>query len=347
MNGEVRTYTYNASRQILSVVSNGETESSVYDTTGKGWLKSQTDRNGVKTDYGYNDMFQQTQRIEASNDSMGRKRTIQTDWHATLNVPTERRTLNSENVLVAKTTWTYNARGQILTVTQIDPASGGARTTTSTYCEQTDVTAGMCPVAGLVTSTDGPRTDEADLTTYTYYPEDDGSCHSSPTICPHRKGDLWKLTNALGQVTEILAYDAAGRPLSVKDTNGIVTELTYQPRGWLTSRTVKGATLAEDRSILIDYWANGLVKRMTEEDGSYTDYSYDAAHRLTRIKTVRATPFNIPWTTLATVRARLRATPMAAWPVVCRGCTTCWGAYNRRWMPIVMLPTIYTMATAT
>ena len=284
MNGEVRTYTYNASRQILSVVSNGETESSVYDTTGKGWLKSQTDRNGVKTDYGYNDMFQQTQRIEASNDSMGRKRTIQTDWHATLNVPTERRTLNSENVLVAKTTWTYNARGQILTVTQIDPASGGARTTTSTYCEQTDVTAGMCPVAGLVTSTDGPRTDEADLTTYTYYPEDDGSCHSSPTICPHRKGDLWKLTNALGQVTEILAYDAAGRPLSVKDTNGIVTELTYQPRGWLTSRTVKGATLAEDRSILIDYWANGLVKRMTEEDGSYTDYSYDAAHRLTRIK---------------------------------------------------------------
>lgn len=283
MTGEVRTYTYDASRKILSVSSEGSTESSVYNTGGWDWLDAQTDRNGNQTQYAYNSAFQQTQRIEASNDTQGRKRTIQTDWHATFNVPVERRVLDATNTLVAKTTWTYNARGQVLTTTQADPASGATRTVANTYCEQPDVAVGTCPRVGLQLSVDGARTDEADITRYTYYPSDDASCTSAPTTCPHRKGDLWKVTNALGHMTETLAYDGAGRPLRIKDANGVVTEMTYHPRGWLTSRTVKGATPATDRSVLIDYWPTGLVKRVTQPDGSYTQYGYDAAHRLTDI----------------------------------------------------------------
>ncbi|RZA27950.1 MAG: RHS repeat protein, partial [Proteobacteria bacterium] len=60
----------------------------------------------------------------------------------------------------------------------------------------------------------------------------------------------------------------------------VITEMTYHPRGWMTSRTVKGATTAGDRSTLIDYWPTGLVKRVTQADGSYTQYNYDAAHRI-------------------------------------------------------------------
>ncbi|MCZ2112524.1 MAG: hypothetical protein LC131_01540, partial [Anaerolineae bacterium] len=30
------------------------------------------------------------------------------------------------------------------------------------------------------------------------------------TACPHRHGDLWKVTNALGQVTESVSYDRDG-----------------------------------------------------------------------------------------------------------------------------------------
>ena len=283
-NGEVRTYTFNTSRQLLSITGDGYMESSVFDVnSGRGWLNSETDRNGNLTQYSHNNSYQQTARTEAANDTTGAKRTIQTDWHATLHQPTERRMLNAAGTLVAKTTWAYNTRGQVLTATQTDPVSGTTRTSTMTWCEQANVDAGTCPRVGLMTSVNGSRTDVADVTSYAYYASDDPGCTSSPTTCPRRKGDLWKVTNALNQTSETLAYDGAGRPLAVKDANGIVTEMTYHPRGWLTSRTIKGATAASDRSTLIDYWPTGLVKRVTQEDGSYVGYTYDAAHRLTDI----------------------------------------------------------------
>ncbi|KAF1708444.1 hypothetical protein CSC73_09205, partial [Pseudoxanthomonas sacheonensis] len=70
-----------------------------------------------------------TQKIEAANDTTGKKRTTQTDWHADFRVPTERRVYNAANTLVAKSTYTYNTRGQALTASQIDPATSVARTT--------------------------------------------------------------------------------------------------------------------------------------------------------------------------------------------------------------------------
>ena len=156
-------------------------------------------------------------------------------------------------------------------------------TTTSTWCEQPDVDTGTCPRIGLLLSIDGPRTDIADTTNYTYYPSDDPACATAPTTCAHRKGDLWKVTNALGQVTETLAYDGAGRPLSVKDANGVITDFRYDARGHLTLRKVRGSAEAESRLTRIAYWPTGLVKRVTPPDGSYTVYHYDAAQRLTGI----------------------------------------------------------------
>ena len=89
--------------------------------------------------------------------------------------------------------------------------------------------------------------------------------------------------DALGRVTEILAYDSAGRPLAVKDANGVVTETLYYPRGWVATVTVKGATSVGDRITSYEYWPNGLVKKITDPDGVYTSYEYDNAHRLTAI----------------------------------------------------------------
>lgn len=260
-----------------------QSTSYIYDSN---WLPDITTRNGVDTDHDYNARGLLTQQIDASNDTTGKKRTTQTDWHPTFRVPTERRLYDASNALVSKSTWTYNARGQALTSAQTDPATGTSRTTTTTYCEPSNITAGSCPLLGLVTSVDGPRTDVSDLTTYTYYPSDDASCASAPTTCPHRKGDLWKVTNALGQVSETLAYDGAGRVLSMKDANGVVTDLDYHPRGWLTASKVRGtdnAVETDDRITRIDYWPTGLVKQVTQPDGAFTGYTYDAAHRLTDI----------------------------------------------------------------
>ncbi len=194
--------------------------------------------------------------------------------------------LDAAGGLVADTRWTYNARGQVLTESQVDPATGSSRTTTTTYCEQTDVTAGTCPLIGLVTRVDGPRTDVVDTTTHTYYSSDDSACAAAPAACPHRRGDPWKVTNALGQVTEYLRYDGAGRVLSVKDPNGVITDFEYHPRGWLTARKVRGTDAGsetDDVITRIEYLPTGLVQRITQPDGAFTTFTYDTAHRLTDV----------------------------------------------------------------
>lgn len=243
---------------------------------------------GTQTTYGY-DTYHENSRIEGLNAAGAitpETRTTETTWHPDFPVPIERRTYNAASSLVAKSTWIYNTRGQALTSSQTDPVTAAVRTTTTAYCEAGDVTAGTCPLLGLITSADGLRTDVSDLTTYTYYPSDDASCASSPTTCPHRKGDLWKVTDALGRVTETLAYDGAGRVLSVKNANGVVTDFTYHPRGWLTARKVRGpnnAVETDDQITAIEYWPTGLVKKVIQPDGAFTAYTYDAAHRLTDI----------------------------------------------------------------
>jgi RHS repeat-associated protein len=154
------------------------------------------------------------------------------------------------------------------------------------YCEQADITAGICPLLGLVKTVEGTRTDVSDTTAYTYRMVDEATCATAPTTCPYRKGDLWKVTNALGHVTETLRYDGAGRVLSVKGPNGVITDFEYHPRGWLTARKVLGTNNSvetDDQIIRIEYWPTGLVKQVTQPDGSFTAYAYDAAHRLTDI----------------------------------------------------------------
>ncbi|SDQ37682.1 RHS repeat-associated core domain-containing protein [Pseudoxanthomonas sp. CF125] len=261
------------------------TRTSLFSFDSNGRWNVATDAAGATTDYDYNTRGLLTQKVDAANSSTTKRKT-QTDWHVDFPSPVERRTYNSANTLVAKSTYTYNTRGQALTASQIDPVSGVVRTTTTTYCESSDITTGTCPLVGLVTSVNGPRTDVGDTTTYTYRMADEASCATAPTNCPYRKGDLWKVTNALGQITETLAFDGAGRVLSVKDANGVITDMTYHPRGWLTARKVRGANAAvetDDAITAIEYWPTGLVKKVIQPDGAFTSYAYDAAHRLTDI----------------------------------------------------------------
>ena len=183
-------------------------------------------------------------------------------------------------------TYMRNARGQALNITETDQGSSTTRSTSFVYCEQADIDVGTCSVAGVLLSSDGPRAGTQDVTAYAYYASEYPGCTSSPAICPYRKGDLWKVTDSLGHITEMLAYDGAGRPLSVKDPNGVITDYSYSPRGWLTSTKVRGAdntTESDDRITRMAYWPTGLVKQVTQPDGAFTAYTYDAAHRLTDI----------------------------------------------------------------
>lgn len=287
--GKVRHYGFNVKHRVARLASLDElclecsntARAKTYD--GNGMVQSSVDFSGNETTFSYNARLLEVQRIEAANDATGLRRTVQTDWHPSLRVPVERRVLDAANVLIFRSTWTYNARGQELAATQIDPATGEARTTTSTYCEAVDVAAGRCPLLGLLTQVDGPRSDVTDTTSYVYYPSSDAGCAAGSGSCLYRKGDLWKVANAAGHISEVLAYDGAGRPTSVKDPNGIVTEIAYHPRGWPTIVRFDSASGAGARAISLDYWPTGLVRQVTQPDGSSIFYSYDVAHRLTAI----------------------------------------------------------------
>jgi RHS repeat-associated protein len=224
-----------------------------------------------------------------------------TQWDAIVNVPTERKTYNVGNVLEARTVYTYNSRGQATAVCQIDPnnttamayvcgsatnAPVGVRQSITTYCEAADVTAGTCPIVGLAVASNGPRTDVSDISTFTYYQTDDVTCATAPTTCPHRKGDLWKVTNALNQTSEYLKYDGAGRALQMKDANNVITDMEYHARGWLTAKKIRGTddlTEADDAITRMEYDLTGQVTKVIQADGDFVSFNYDAAHRLTSV----------------------------------------------------------------
>jgi RHS repeat-associated protein len=289
----------------------GSTKSRTYDPT-TGFTDLVIDFDGTVTDYDYNSRGLEAQRIEAKtttgSSAPAEKRTTQTDWHATFRVPTQRRVYNASNTLEAQTSWAYNSRGQATARCEADPSVSGATTYTcgslatapagvrqwlTTYCEQSEVTGGTCPLVGLTKSTNGPRatTDAGmasldDTTTYTYYQTDDSTC-ASGGACPHRHGDLWKVTNALSQVTTYVNYDKNGRVTRMQDANGTYTDFVYHPRGWLTDRIVRasaaGSAGAGDATTHIDYDAVGNVTKVTQPDSAYLAYTYDDAHRLIKI----------------------------------------------------------------
>jgi YD repeat-containing protein len=77
----------------------------------------------------------------------------------------------------------------------------------------------------------------------------------------------------------------AGRVTRAVDPNGVITDLTYTPRGWLSTRTVRananGNPSPTDAVTAIAYTAYGAVASITDPDGVAIHYTYDAAHRLT------------------------------------------------------------------
>jgi RHS repeat-associated protein len=255
------------------------TRITAYDTLGR--KVSVTDKRGIvtKTEYA-------GERVSATIEAFGtpEQRRTEFDWNQADDTLTERRVNNAAGTLVARQTYAYNARRQPTITSVIDPATGVARTTTRTYCEAADVFAGsLCPITGLLKSVDGPRTDVADTTVYQYYPSTDLSGCATSGPC-HHQGDTWKVINAAGHVQELLRYDEGGHLLASKDANGVVTELAWNARGWLTERTIKGPTPALDATTAYSYEPTGELSGILGPEGASTSFEYDDAHRLVAIE---------------------------------------------------------------
>jgi len=278
--GEVTAYNFGSDkyRRLSSLSSPRGTASFSYHPDGR--LASRVSPGGSTTSFTYPGTYDSA---KTSAFGTSAAQTVEYTRDPSTNLVVESRNRDANGVLLRSTRYTRNVRGQVSALALTDHASGATRTTANTYCEQADVDAGTCPRVGLLLSVDGPRTDIADITRYTYYPSDAPGCDTAPATCAFRKGDLWAVENAMGHITETLRYDGAGRPLQTKDTNGVITDLEYHPRGWLTARKVRGDAGSGDAIMRIDYWPTGLVKQVTQPDGTYTTYTYDDAHRLTAI----------------------------------------------------------------
>lgn len=256
--GAARTYSFQTiggHKRLTSVTGPacqqcGTAASTTYDV--KGNVSSRTDFNQTVTTYGY-DLIRnlETSRTEAYGTPNAR--TVTTAWHATHRVPT---------VITEpgrQTTHAYDAStGRLLSTTVKDLTTNEERVTSYTYDAGT----------GLIAQIDGPRTDVADVTTYSYY-----QCTTGAEC-----GRLHTVENALGHTTTITSYDGSGRPLSVTHPTGAVTSLTWSPRGWLTSQTHAGETTS------FDHDDAGQLIKVTLPSGAFLEYEYDSAHRLTGVE---------------------------------------------------------------
>lgn len=270
-----------------------------YDASG--YLSKTVDFKGNETLWTYSIDSLPTQRVEANND-LSNRRTTQWDWDPSQRMMLEARVYNSSaallpGTLVARTRYAFNPRGQHSAVCSLDPANAtamayicgsaanapnGVRQTRFTYCESSDVTAGTCPIIGQPLSIDGPRTDIADATSFSYYQLDSAGC--APAIpCDYHKGDLRQVTNALGHGVQFLRYDGAGRVKSSRSPTGVVTDLDYWARGWLKWTKRRGADdsiEADDAITRFTYNAIGQVIGVTAEDGVTATFLYDDAGRV-------------------------------------------------------------------
>lgn len=266
-------------------------QSAKYDA--RGYPASFTDFRGTQTLTTYDANGLLTKQVEASGTDA--QRTTSTTWDVPHRQPLTRVTTNAKGVVVAQESWTYNARGQVTAACAIDAtvtatyacgsqaqAPAGIRQTSYTYCDAVD--SNQCPRVGLLLTVDGPRTDMADITRYTYYlATDESGCATVGGTC-HRAGDLAQIINAEGQATTFVAYDRHGRAVRQKDANGVITDVTYTPRGWLASRVVRanadGTPSAADAITSLTYEATGALKSLTDADGVTRTFSYDDAHRM-------------------------------------------------------------------
>ena len=254
-----------------------------YDSNG--YLQSAQDWLGNQNTFVFDSYGLLKSRVEAVGKAEQRR--TDTAWNATLRVPLSRTVSDAGGHALSQEQWAYNARGQAVAQCTIDPvkapnyvcsASGtapaGVRRWTYTYC---DSVGDGCPLVGLLLTATGPRTDVRQTTAYTYYASNSAEGCGTPGAACHQAGDLYRITNALGQQTTYVSYDANGRVTRVTDANGVNTDATYTPRGWLATLTVSGATTT------FGYTPYGLIASVKDPDGVTTSLTYDAAHRLTDV----------------------------------------------------------------
>ncbi|WP_175463629.1 RHS repeat-associated core domain-containing protein [Methylomonas sp. LWB] len=190
---------------------------------------------------------------ETEADGTAEARTTTRTWDSRFPLKT------SEVVGEVAKDWRYNDQGH-LTREIVRPASealvNDACPANSKTCHQTDVSYNYDPnthVTLRVVKT-GPRPENgASVTDY------------------RSNGDLWKTTDALDHVDEVISVNAHGQITDQSDINGIHTVTAYN-----ALRQPKTVTVGNDVT-RYDYYTDGRLKTLTRPDNSVLNYTYTPA----------------------------------------------------------------------
>jgi YD repeat-containing protein len=155
--------------------------------------------------------------------------------------------------------WRYNDRGHLIkeivrpaTETLLNDSCRAGSTT----CHQTVYSHTYDPTTQVIVRTvkTGPR------------PE------NGSTVTDYRSnGDLWKTTDALGRVEEVVGVDAHGDLTDQVDVNGVHTVTAYN-----ALRQPLSVAVGEDLTRYA-YATNGRLQTLTRPDGSQLNYTYTPA----------------------------------------------------------------------
>ncbi|WP_292995781.1 RHS repeat-associated core domain-containing protein, partial [Novosphingobium sp. UBA6272] len=216
-------------------------------------LTSQTDPLLRQTTFSYDSQRRTTAVTEAAGTPAARTTTL--GYDPLLNLPV---TITRQGLTESRS---YSA-GKLASLTLTDttaitvPYPTGGRTRTWSY--------DWLPTGQLL-AVDGPLPGPADREVMTY----DGA------------GQVQTHANPLGQVTQVLARNAMGKPLTVRDPNGVDTVLTYDALGRPLTVTVDPGPGQSQYAMAYD--PAGNLTRLTMPTGGWLDYSYDGANRVTQI----------------------------------------------------------------
>lgn len=220
-----------------------------------GFIDKSVDWKGNITDFTYNDKGQMTQRVVAQGQP--EEKTYSYQWVAGDN---RLQSITSTGSLI---TYTYTPTGRTSSTTEKNLSNYGTygeqRTTSYSYSNHANgVLASM--------TVDGPRTDVSDTVTRQF----------------DTKGNLISMTNSLGHLIAFSNYDLLGNVGRVTSANGLITDFTYNARGWLMSQTVQHPAGSQTTSY--QYNAEHQPTKITYPNGYVVYHEYSLAYRLQRTR---------------------------------------------------------------